>query len=168
MARAVSESPIALRLATVDDCPLVLQFICELAEYERLADKVAASEEDLRRHGFGPEPRFEVLLAEIGGEPVGFALFYPDFSTFAGQPGLFLEDIFVREWARRRGVGRRLIARLAAIAVERGWSALHFNVLDWNPARGFYQRLGFTWRQEWLPHSAAREDLHRLAEEEER
>jgi GNAT superfamily N-acetyltransferase len=168
MARAVSESPISLRLATVDDCPLVLQFIRELAEYERLADKVAASEEDLRRHGFGPEPRFEVLLAEIGGEPVGFALFYPDFSTFAGQPGLFLEDIFVREWARRRGVGRRLIARLAAIAVERGWSALHFNVLDWNPARGFYQRLGFTWRREWLPHSAAREDLHRLAEEEER
>jgi len=162
----MSEGEISLRLATVEDCRLILQFIRDLAEYENLSDRVMASEDDLRRHGFGAEPRFETLIAEIGGEPAGFALFFPDFSTFAGQPGLFLEDIFVREWARRRGVGRRLIARLAAIAIERGWPALHFHVLDWNPARGFYQRLGFTWRQEWLPHAASGETLRRLAQQD--
>jgi GNAT superfamily N-acetyltransferase len=157
---------ITIRFATVDDCALVLQFIRELAEYERLAEEVVASEDDIRRHGFGAAPRFETLIAEIAGEPAGFALFYPDFSTFLGAPGIYLEDIFVREWARRRGVGRRLITRLAAIVLERGWSSLHFNVLDWNPARGFYQRLGFTWRQEWLPHSATGAALRRLAAED--
>ena len=158
------EGAISLRLATVEDCPLLLQFIRELAAYEQLSDRVVASEEDLRRHGFGANPRFEALIAETGGEPAGFALFFPDFSTFQGHPGLYLEDIFVREWARRRGVGRRLIARLAAIALERGWPALNFNVLDWNPARGFYERLGFTRRQDWLPHFAGGEALRRLAE----
>src|SRR5271166_3103679 len=93
----------------------------------------------------------------------GFALFYPDFSTWQGRPGLFLEDLYVREWARRRGVGRRLMARLAAIAIERDWPALHFNVLDWNPARGFYRRVGISTRTEWLPHSATGEALRRLA-----
>jgi GNAT superfamily N-acetyltransferase len=163
----MSAADIALRFATVEDCPLLLQFIRELAEYERLAERVVASEDDLRRHGFGVQPRFEALIAEIAGEPAGFALFYPEFSTFAGQPGIFLEDIFVREWARQRRVGRRLIARLAAIAVERGWLALHFNVLDWNPARGFYRHLGFELRSDWLPHYAVGEALRRLAAEDQ-
>jgi GNAT superfamily N-acetyltransferase len=168
MARAMSEGAVSLRLATIDDCPLLLQFIRELADYERLADQVVASEDDLRRHGFGgAAPRFEALIAEIAGEPAGFALFYPDFSTFAGQPGLYLEDIFVREWARRRGVGRRLIARLAAIALERGWPALNFNVLDWNPARGFYERLGIGLNKGWLPYRVGGEGLARLAAESE-
>ncbi len=158
--------PISLRFAMVEDCALLLHFIRALAAYERLSDRVVASEDDLRRHGFGAAPRFEALIAEIAGQPAGFALFFPDFSTFQGQPGLFLEDIFVHEWARRRGVGRRLIARLAAIAIERGWPALNFHVLDWNPARSFYQRLGFSWRQEWLPHAATGEVLRRLAQED--
>jgi GNAT superfamily N-acetyltransferase len=162
MARAMSDAA-RVRFANAEDCPLLLQFIRELAEYERLSDEVVASEDDIRRHGFGPAPRFEALIAEIAGQSAGFALFYPDFSTFAGQPGLFLEDIFVREWARRRGVGRRLITRLAAIAIERGGAALSFNVLDWNPARDFYRRLGFTCRQEWLPHGARGEALRQLA-----
>jgi GNAT superfamily N-acetyltransferase len=157
-------SAITLRFATVEDVGLLLQLIRELAAYERAPRAVVASEDDLRRHGFGPQHHFEALLALIDAEPAGFALFYPDFSTWHGRPGLFLEDLFVREWARRRGVGRRLMARLAAIAIERDWSALHFNVLDWNPARSFYSRLGIEARGEWLPHSATGDALRRLAE----
>ena len=159
-------SLIAIRFATVDDVGLLLDLIRELAEYERAPDAVIATEDDLLRHGFGPERRFEALLAFVDGEPAGFALFFPNFSTWRGRPGLYLEDLYVREWARRRGVGRRLIARLAAIAVERDWPALHFMVLDWNPARGFYRRLGLEAREEWLPHGAAGEPLRRLAAED--
>src|ERR1700736_2544534 len=156
-------SAITLRDAPADDGGLLLELIRELAAYERAPGAVVATEEDLRRHGFGSERRFEALLALVDGEPAGFALFYPDFSTWHGRPGIFLEDLYVREWARRRGVGRRLMARLAAIATERDWPALHFNVLDWNPARGFYRRLGITTRSEWLPHRATGEILRRLA-----
>ena len=159
---------ITLRFATIDDVGLLLQLVRELAAYERAPGAVIATEEDLRRHGFGPERHFEALLGLVDSEPAGFALFYPDFSTWHGQPGLFLEDLYVREWARRRGVGRRLMARLAAIAIERDWTALHFNVLDWNPARGFYQRLGIGSRSEWLPHSATGETLRRLAAQDTR
>ena len=161
-------STVTLRFATADDVGLLLQLIHELAAYERAPGAVVATEEDLRRHGFGPERRFEALLAFVDGEPAGFALFYPDFSTWHGRPGIFLEDLYVREWARRRGVGRRLMARLAAIALERDWPALHFNVLDWNPARGFYQRLGIETRSEWQPYSAAGEILGRLAAQDVR
>jgi GNAT superfamily N-acetyltransferase len=164
MARTMSE--IAIRFATADDVSLLLQLIRELAAYERAPDAVVASEDDLRRHGFGPAPRFEALLALVDDKPAGFALFYPDFSTWLGRPGLFLEDLYVREWARRRGVGRRLIARLAAIAIERDWPALHFNVLDWNPARQFYRRIGIEARDEWLPHGATGEALRRLASQD--
>ena len=156
-------SDTVLRFATVEDIELLLQLIRELATYEKAPEAVVATEDDLRRHGFGPEPRFEALLAFFDDEPAGFALFYPDFSTWRGRPGLFLEDLYVREWARGRGVGRRLMTRLAALAVERDWPALHFNVLDWNPARGFYRRLGIERRSEWLPHSASGEALRRLA-----
>src|SRR5271167_742141 len=135
-------SAVTLRFATADDAGLLLQLIHELAAYEGAPDAVVATEEDLRRHGFGPDRRFEALLAFVDEESAGFALFFPDFSTWRGRPGLFLEDLYVREWARGRGVGRRLMARLAAITIERNWSTLHFNVLDWNPARGFYRRLG--------------------------
>jgi len=156
-------SDTVLRFATVEDIELLLQLIRELATYEKAPEAVVATEDDLRRHGFGPEPRFEALLAFFDDEPAGFALFYPDFSTWRGRPGLFLEDLYVREWARGRGVGRRLMTRLAALAVERDWPTLRFNVLDWNPARGFYRRLGIERRNEWLPHSATGEALRRLA-----
>ena len=159
-------STIALRFATAEDVSLLLQLIRELAAYEKAPGAVVASEDGLRRYGFGPERRFEALLALVDGEPAGFALFYPDFSTWYGRPGLFLEDLYVREWARGRGVGRRLMARLAAIAIERDWLALHFNVLDWNPARGFYRRLGIEARSEWLPYAATGEALRRLAAED--
>lgn len=152
-----------IRFATAADVGLLLEFIRELAAYERAPGAVVATEDDLLRHGFGPQQRFEALIALIDGEPAGFALFYPDFSTWLGRPGLFLEDLYVRDWARRLGVGRRLMARLAAIAIERDCPALHFNVLDWNPARGFYDRLGLKPRSQWLPYGATGEALHRLA-----
>jgi GNAT superfamily N-acetyltransferase len=154
---------IHIRFATADDTSLLLQLIGELAAYERVPDAVVATEEDLRRHGFGSARRFEALLAYVDGAPAGFALFYPDFSTWLGRPGLYLEDLFVREWARRQGVGRRLMSRLAALAIERDWPSLHFNVLDWNPARGFYHQLGIAAREDWQPYAATGEALRRLA-----
>jgi GNAT superfamily N-acetyltransferase len=159
-------SAVTLRFAIAEDAGLLLQLIRELAAYERVPEAVVATEDDLRRHGFGPDRRFEALLAFVDGEPAGFALFFPDFSTWRGRPGLFLEDLYIREWARGRGVGRRLIARLAAIALERDWPALHFNVLDWNPARGFYGRLGIEARSAWVPYGATGAALRRLAAED--
>jgi len=147
-------SDIALRLAVADDAGLLLRLIRELAIYERAPQAVAATEEDLRRHGFGEHPRFEAVLAFLDGEPAGVALFYPRFSTWVGRPCLYLEDLYVCESARRHGVGRRLLTRLAAIAVERGWGRIDFSVLHWNPARAFYERLGFTPLPEWVRHGA--------------
>jgi GNAT superfamily N-acetyltransferase len=154
---------VEIRAATAEDSGLLLQFVRELAAYEKAADAVAATEDDLRRHGFGPQPQFEALIASADGRPAGIALFFPVFSTWRGRPGLYLEDIFVSGWARRLGVGRRLMARLAAIAVERGWERFEFSVLDWNPARGFYERLGFRHEPEWLRYRAEGEALRRLA-----
>jgi GNAT superfamily N-acetyltransferase len=158
---------ITVRFATAEDAGLLLALVRELAAYERAApDAVLATEEDLRRHGFGSQRRFEALIADLDGEAAGFALYYPDFSTWRGQPGLFLEDLYVREAARGRGVGRRLLARLAAIAIERDAPILHFNVLHWNPAQGFYRRLGFAPRDDWRPYWGADDTLRRLARED--
>jgi GNAT superfamily N-acetyltransferase len=159
-------STVRIRFAVAGDVKLLLQLIRELAAYEKMPDAVVASEGDLLRHGFGPQPRFEAIIAFVDQEPAGFALFFPDFSTWRGRPGLYLEDLYVREWARRLGVGRRLMARLAAIAVERDWPALRFMVLDWNPARGFYHRLGAERRAAWLPYGATGEALLGLAAED--
>jgi GNAT superfamily N-acetyltransferase len=166
MARAMSA--LQIRFATHDDVGLLLQLIRELAVHERAPDAAIATEEDLRRHGFGRERRFEALIACLDGEPAGFALFFPDFSTWRGRPGLYLEDLYVRDWARGLGVGRRLMARLAAIAIERDWPALRFNVLNWNPARGFYRRLGFHARDEWQPYGATDDALRHLAAQDVR
>src|SRR5437763_11021261 len=110
-------SPLLIRSAMPEDVGLLLQLIRELAIYEKQPDAVVATEEDLLRHGFGPERRFEALIAFVDGVAAAFALFFPDFSTWRGRPGLYIEDLYVREWARRLGVGRRLMARLAAIAL---------------------------------------------------
>ncbi|HXP06417.1 MAG TPA: GNAT family N-acetyltransferase [Stellaceae bacterium] len=155
---------VTLRFATIDDCGLILDFIRELALYEKAPDAVVATADQLREHGFGDNPQFEALIAKLDGEPVGMALFHTRFSTWLGQPTLYLEDIFVREAARGHGVGRRLMARLATIALERGWGRIDFHVLDWNPARGFYRKLGFDHLEEWLRYGAAKGWLERLAE----
>src|SRR5580700_1109322 len=145
MSGALNE--IRIRFATIDDVGLLLRCIRDLAAYEGAPNAVVATEEDLRRYGFGPEWQFEALLAFLDGKPAGFALFHPRFSTWLGRPGVYLEDIFVTQTARGKGVGRRLMIRLAAVAVERGWERIDFQVLDWNPARGFYRGPGVDGRE---------------------
>ncbi|HVC57040.1 MAG TPA: GNAT family N-acetyltransferase [Stellaceae bacterium] len=158
---------ITVRAATAADVPLLLRLIRELAAYERAPDAVVASEDDLLRHGFGPDPLFAAILAFLDGEPAGTALFHTRFSTWLGRPGLYLEDLYVTEPARGQGVGRRLMARLAAIAVERGWGRIDFHVLDWNPARHFYERLGMSHHAEWLRYGGDEAVLRRLAAEDQ-
>jgi GNAT superfamily N-acetyltransferase len=156
---------IAIRTAGPEDVGTLLRLIRRLAEFERLADEVRASEADLLREGFGRLPRYEALLAEEDGEAIGFALFFHSFSTFEGRSGLHLEDIFVVDAARGRGVGRKLMARLAAIAAERDCARLDLSVLHWNPARRFYDRLGMKQMTDWIPYRLAGAGLAQLAAE---
>lgn len=152
--------------AAADDVPLILDFIKGLAEYERLAREVEATEELLREALFGERPAAEVLIARLGGEPVGFALFFHNFSTFTGRRGIYLEDLFVRPEARGRGVGRALLARLARLARERECGRLEWAVLDWNePAIRFYRSLGARPMDEWTVFRLAGDALARLADE---
>ena len=139
-----------LRPATAGDVPLILQLIRELAEYERLADQVTATEPDLREALSGPRPGIEVVLAEVDGAPVGYALFFHNFSTFLCRRGIFLEDLFVRPAFRGRGIGRQLLQHLAQLAVDRGAQRLEWAVLDWNtPSIEFYQRMGAEPLHDW-------------------
>jgi GNAT superfamily N-acetyltransferase len=157
---------ITIRLAAPEDAGLVLRLIQALAVYEKAPEAVVATEADLVRHGFGPDPQFEAILAFVDGEPAGLALFHSRFSTWLGRPGMYLEDLYVTEAARGLGVGRRLMARLAAIAVERSWGRIDFQVLDWNPARNFYHRLGMQHLGGWLRYGADAQALRRLAAED--
>jgi GNAT superfamily N-acetyltransferase len=141
---------LAIRNACPGDAATVLGFIRELAAYEREPDAVEASEETLRAQLASDRPPFECLIAERGGKPLGFALFFPSYSTWRGRPGLYLEDLFVRPAARGQGVGRALLARVARLALERGCARLEWAVLDWNrPAIDFYRRLGAVAMDEW-------------------
>lgn len=134
---------ISTRPAVPVDLPLIAVLIRELAEYEKLSDKVRFDEAGLWLNLFGPKPAAEALIGELDGEPQGFALFFTTFSTFEGRPGLWLEDLFVRERARGRGLGKALLRAVAAEAVRRGCARLEWAVLDWNtPAVGFYRKLG--------------------------
>ncbi|HET7478638.1 MAG TPA: GNAT family N-acetyltransferase [Rubrobacteraceae bacterium] len=156
---------LVVRPATEEDVPLILAFVRELAEYERLSHKVAATGEDLRRSLFGERRFAEVLLAYLGEEPAGFALFFHNFSTFLGRPGIYLEDLFVRPEYRGAGVGRVLLSHLARLAVERGCGRLEWWVLDWNePAIGFYRKLGAAPMDDWTVYRVTGEALDRLAE----
>src|SRR5205814_1863552 len=129
--------------ATEQDVPVILQFIRDLGTYERLAHEVIASEEQLRRTLFGERRYAEVLIAEEDGAPAGFALFFHNYSTFFGRPGVYLEDLYVRPEFRGRGYGKALLQRLAKITIDRGCGRLEWSVLDWNePAIAFYKSLG--------------------------
>ena len=155
---------IAIRPAGRNEVPLVLDFIRELARYERLEHEVSASEAELSTALFGPRPYAEVVFACSGGEPVGFALFFHNFSTFKGRPGIYLEDLYVRPEARGRGIGRRLLAHLAQTAVERRCARLEWAVLDWNePSIGFYRSLGAVPMDEWKIFRLTGEPLALLA-----
>lgn len=153
-----------LRAATVDDVDTILQLIRELAEYEHLAHEVIADPARMRRDLFGARPAAEVILAEQDGAAVGFALFFHNYSTFVGKPGVYLEDLFVRPAQRGRGIGRRLFAEVARIAVARDCGRLEWAVLDWNtPARRFYEALGAEAKQEWLIHRLSGDALRLVA-----
>ena len=155
---------IQLRAAEEGDVPVIAELIRGLARYEKLADQVEMTDELLAISLFGERPYAEVVLAEEGGRPVGFALFFHNFSTFLGRPGIYLEDLFVVPEYRGRGIGRTLLAHLARLAVERGCGRLEWAVLDWNrDAIGFYERLGARPNSEWTVYRLTGEALTGLA-----
>ena len=151
--------------ATAGDIADIHRLIVALAEYERLSEAVVSTEADIHTALFGVRPYAEVLLAKSGGDTVGFALFFHNFSTFLGRPGLYLEDLFVLPERRGQGIGRSLLAALARVAVDRGCGRFEWSVLDWNePAIGFYQRMGAQVMDEWRICRVTGEALARLAE----
>lgn len=157
-------STFAIRTATEDDVPTILGFIRALAEYEKLAHEVVADEESLRRTLFGPRPYAEVVLGCEGAAPVGFALFFHNYSTFLGRPGIYLEDLFVDPAHRGKGYGKALLAHLAQTAVERDCGRLDWAVLDWNtPSIRFYESLGAQLMEEWQTFRLTGEPLTALA-----
>jgi GNAT superfamily N-acetyltransferase len=154
-----------IRAATPADVPIILSLIRELAEYERAPDAVVATENGLREVLFGEQRSAEVLLAQENGEPVGFAVYFYNFSTWLGRPGLYLEDLFVRPNVRGKGYGRALLARLAQIAQERGCGRMEWAVLDWNdPAIQFYRKLGAEPMNEWTVFRLTAEGIAKLAD----
>lgn len=157
---------LAIRAAVETDVPLLLALIKELAEYERMADEVAATEADLHRALFGPSPCAEAVIAACGETPVGFALFFSSFSTFLAKPGVFLEDLYVKREFRGRGFGRRLLAHLARIATSRGCGRVEWSVLNWNEqAIRAYRRAGAAPMDDWTSYRLSGAALDRLASE---
>lgn len=155
---------LTITIATEGDVAQILAFIKALAEYERLADSVVATEEGLRATLFGPRPYAECVIARWNGVPAGFALFFHNYSTFLGRPGIYLEDLFVKPELRGKGVGRSLLAYLANIALERNCGRLEWSVLDWNEsAIGFYKSLGAEPLEDWTIFRVKGEALARLA-----
>ncbi|MBA9007464.1 MULTISPECIES: GNAT family N-acetyltransferase [Thermomonospora] len=152
-----------IRPAVIDDVPTILELIRELADYEKSLHEVRATEEDLRRALFGPEPKAFAHVAEQDGRVVGFALWFLTFSTWTGTHGIYLEDLYVRPEARGGGHGRALLTELARIAVDRGYQRVEWSVLDWNePAIGFYKALGATPQDEWTVYRLTGEALAEL------
>jgi GNAT superfamily N-acetyltransferase len=157
---------IEIRNAAIDDAPLILQFIKGLAEYEKLAHAVVATEAGLRETLFGARPDAEVIIAYYNNEPAGFALFFHNYSTFLGQRGLYLEDLFVKPELRGKGIGKALLAQLARLAQERNCGRLEWSVLDWNEsAIKFYRALGAVPLDEWTVFRVTGEALRELAEQ---
>src|SRR5580693_6044669 len=154
-----------VRPATSADIPQILTFIRALAAYEREPEAVTATEADLLRDGFGPNPYYFCLIAEHDGRPAGFAFYFFDYSTWLGRPGLYLEDLFVHPEFRGLGVGKALLQRVAAIAVEKGCARMKWEVLDWNtPAIDFYAAMGAEFMDTWRNVRVSGEALARLAE----
>ena len=153
-----------IRSATEQDIPVILDLIRQLAEYERLSDKVIATEQRIRDTLFGERPAAEVLLASLDGEIAGFAVFFTNYSTFLAKPGLYLEDLFVKPHARGKGIGKALLARLAKIAVERDSGRVEWSVLNWNePSIRFYVALGAVPLNDWTTYRLTGESLAKLA-----
>ena len=155
---------IHIRDAVPEDAPAILRMVRELAAFERQPDAVVATEADLLRDGRGPQKRFACRIAELDGAVAGFALWFHNYSTWEGRAGIYLEDLYVSPAARGQGLGERMIVDLAQIAIRDGLRRLDLSVLDWNPARDFYHRLGLEHRADWLPYRVRGEALQALAE----
>ena len=159
-----SSPDIQLRVATADDTALILEFIQGLATYEKLSHEVVADEDSLRKTLFGDRPFAEVIIADFCDRPAGFALFFHNYSTFLGKPGIYLEDLFVKPDVRGKGIGRALLTCLAKLAVERDCGRLEWSVLDWNePAIAFYKSLGALPMDEWTVFRVTGDALTKLA-----
>lgn len=155
-----------IRTTTPTDIPRILACIRELAEYERLLHEVVATEDLLREHLFGPNPAAEVIFGELSGEVVAFALYFRNFSTFLGKPGIYLEDLYVQPSARGKGIGTAMLAYLAAEVQERGYGRLEWWVLDWNkPAVSFYRSIGAEPMDDWTVHRVTGSALTALADQ---
>ena len=153
-----------IRRAVAGDVPQILTFVRELADYEKVPHEVKATEADLLRDGFSGAPRFFVEIAEWEGAPAGFALWFFNYSTWEGRPGLYLEDLFVRPAFRGRGIGKALLVHLARCAVVEKCGRFQWQVLDWNlPAIGFYETLGARALKEWVTMRVSEPDIARLA-----
>lgn len=160
----MANSDLVIRPATSADAGLIMGFVRELAEYEKLSHAVEAREADIARDLFGPTPRAYCDIAEAGGAPIGFALWFYNYSTFKGRAGLYLEDLFVRPDARGHGAGKALLRRLAQRCVDEGLGRLEWAVLDWNaPAIGFYDRIGSVALEDWIVRRLTGEALTKLA-----
>jgi GNAT superfamily N-acetyltransferase len=154
----------AIRTATAADVAQILAFIRALAAFERAPDAVVATEEGLLRDGFGPNPYYSCLIADHNGQPAGFALFFYNYSTWMGRPGIYLEDLFVLPEFRGRGIGKALLQRVAAVALDKGCQRLQWEVLDWNtPAIDFYRAMGAEFLDEWRNVLLGGEAIKRLA-----
>jgi len=154
-----------IRPATKEDVGLILEFIYALAEYEREPHAVKATEMDLLRDGFGPEPRYRCLIAEQDGVPAAFALYFYNYSTWRGRAGIYLEDLFVKPEFRKRGIGKALLLHLAKLAVEQQCARLEWSVLDWNkPAIDFYEKMGAVRMSEWFIMRTQGKALQKMAE----
>jgi GNAT superfamily N-acetyltransferase len=156
---------LTLRPAVPTDAALILEYIRELAEFEREPDAAVATEGAIRRYAFSENPLVKVTMAEWDGRPAGFALWFLNFSTWEGKPGIYLEDLFVRPEFRRNGIGKALLKHLAAIAVKEGWTRFVWQVLDWNtPAIEFYEAHGARIMRPWLTCRVEGDAIRRLAE----
>lgn len=160
---AILGSDIRVRSATVDDVELLHRLSIDLATYEDEPDAVTSTPQTLARDGFGKDPKFAALIAERAGRPVGFALYTFNYSVWTAARGIFVEDIWVVPQERRSGVARELMAALAKECVANGYKRIDLNVLDWNPARSFYERIGFRWIRTWLPYRLAGEAIAALS-----
>ena len=159
--------PATIRVASEADVPLILRFIRELAEYERLLHEVVATEASVRETLFGPRRSAEVLIAEADGNAVGFALFFHNYSTFLARPGIYLEDLYVRPECRGRGYGRQLLSHLATIAVARECGRFEWAVLNWNEsAIGFYRAMGAVPQDTWTVYRLTGDALRKVAGED--
>ncbi len=160
----MSHAPLVIRIATIADYPTILDFIEQLAAYEKLSHEVVATCSALEKTLFGEKPSAEVLIAEYATQPVGFALYFTNYSTFLAKPGIYLEDLFVQPEMRGKGFGKQLLASLAKIAVERDCGRLEWSVLDWNqPAIDFYRSLGAVPMDGWTVNRLTGDALQNVA-----